>query len=102
MDRTLEVVLLPVRDVDRAVEFCRDQVGSRLDHRTTTEQMDIAQPTPSGSGCSIVVGDLPGRPRRPAAGRGARAQSRGRCSGRRPRVRAASAMSSTSPAVSRS
>ncbi|MUN63313.1 VOC family protein [Kocuria sediminis] len=59
MDWTLEVVLVPVRDVDRAVEFYRDQVGFRLDHHTTTEQMDIAQLTPPGSGCSIVVGNLP-------------------------------------------
>ncbi|MFC4903051.1 VOC family protein [Kocuria oceani] len=59
MDWTLEVVLVPVRDVDRAVEFYRDQVGFRLDHHTSTEQMDIAQLTPPGSGCSIVVGNLP-------------------------------------------
>jgi predicted enzyme related to lactoylglutathione lyase len=59
VDWTLEVVLVPVRDVDRAVEFYRDQVGFHLDHHTTTEQMDIAQLTPSGSGCSIVVGNLP-------------------------------------------
>lgn len=59
MDWTLEVVLLPVADVDRAIAFYRDGVGFRLDHRTTTEQMDIAQLTPPGSGCSIVVGDLP-------------------------------------------
>nr|WP_156269263.1 VOC family protein [Kocuria sediminis] len=59
VDWTLEVVLVPVRDVDRAVEFYRDQVGFRLDHHTTTEQMDIAQLTPPGSGCSIVVGNLP-------------------------------------------
>jgi predicted enzyme related to lactoylglutathione lyase len=59
VDWTLEVVLVPVRDVDRAVEFYRDQVGFRLDHHTTTERMDIAQLTPPGSGCSIVVGNLP-------------------------------------------
>ncbi|GAA1770759.1 VOC family protein [Kocuria aegyptia] len=59
MDWTLEVVLLPVADIDRAITFYRDGVGFRLDHRTATEQMDIAQLTPPGSGCSIVVGDLP-------------------------------------------
>ena len=59
MDWTLEVVLLPVADIDRAIAFYRDGVGFRLDHRTATEQMDIAQLTPPGSGCSIVVGDLP-------------------------------------------
>ncbi len=59
MDWTLEVVLLPVADIDRAIAFYRDGVGFRLDHRTATEQMDIAQLTPPGSGCSIVVGNLP-------------------------------------------
>lgn len=59
MDWTLEVVLLPVADIDRAIAFYRDGVGFHLDHRTATEQMDIAQLTPPGSGCSIVVGNLP-------------------------------------------
>lgn len=59
MDWTLEVVLLPVADIDRAIAFYRDGVGFRLDHRTATEQVDIAQLTPPGSGCSIVVGNLP-------------------------------------------
>ena len=59
MDWTLEVVILPVSDLDRAVAFYRDQVGFALDHRTTNEQMDVAQLTPRGSGCSIVVGSLP-------------------------------------------
>ena len=59
MDWTLEVVLLPVSDIDRSIAFYRDQVGFALDHDTRTEQMHIAQLTPAGSGCSIVVGDLP-------------------------------------------
>jgi len=59
MDWTLEVVVLPVSDIDRAVEFYRDKVGFNLDHDTRTEQMHLAQLTPPGSGCSIVVGDLP-------------------------------------------
>jgi predicted enzyme related to lactoylglutathione lyase len=59
MDWTLEVVLLPVSDIDRAIGFYRDQVGFDLDHHTVTEQMDVAQLTPGGSGCSIVVGNLP-------------------------------------------
>ena len=36
MDRTLEVVILPVSDIDRAVEFYRDKVGFDLDHDTRT------------------------------------------------------------------
>ena len=59
MDWTLEVVLLPVSDIDRAVAFYRDQVGFTLDHDTKTDQMHVVQLTPRGSGCSIVIGDLP-------------------------------------------
>ena len=59
MDWTLEVVLLPVADIDRAVAFYRDQVGFDLDHETTNEHMHVVQLTPRGSGCSIVIGDLP-------------------------------------------
>jgi predicted enzyme related to lactoylglutathione lyase len=59
MDWTLEVVVLPVSDIDRSIAFYRDQVGFDLDHDTQTEHMHVAQLTPPGSGCSIVVGDLP-------------------------------------------
>ena len=59
MDWTLEVVIVPVSDLDRAIAFYRDKVGFDLDHDTRTEHMHIAQLTPRGSGCSIVVGDLP-------------------------------------------
>src|SRR3954462_267254 len=59
MDWTLEVVILPVSDIDRAVAFYRDQVGFHLDHDTTNEFMHVVQLTPNGSGCSIVFGDLP-------------------------------------------
>lgn len=59
MDWTLEVVVLPVSDIDRAIEFYRDKVGFDLDHNTTNEHMHVAQLTPPGSGCSIVVGSLP-------------------------------------------
>ena len=59
MDWTLEVVIVPVSHLDRAIAFYRDQVGFDLDHRTTNEHMDVAQLTPRGSGCSIVIGTLP-------------------------------------------
>ena len=59
MDWTLEVVIVPVTDIDRAVAFYRDQVGFHLDHDTRNEHMHVVQLTPNGSGCSIVVGDLP-------------------------------------------
>jgi catechol 2,3-dioxygenase-like lactoylglutathione lyase family enzyme len=59
MDWTLEVVILPVSDIDAAIAFYRDKVGFELDHDTTNEHMHVAQLTPVGSGCSIVIGDLP-------------------------------------------
>lgn len=59
MDWTLEVVILPVSDIDRSVEFYRDKVGFHLDHDTKNEHMHVVQLTPDGSGCSIVFGDLP-------------------------------------------
>ena len=59
MDWTLEVVVLPVGDIDRAIAFYRDRVGFHLDHDTRNEFMHVAQLTPPGSGCSIVIGDLP-------------------------------------------
>jgi catechol 2,3-dioxygenase-like lactoylglutathione lyase family enzyme len=59
MDWTLEVVVLPVSDIDRSVAFYRDQIGFHLDHDTHNEHMHAVQLTPPGSGCSIVFGDLP-------------------------------------------
>jgi catechol 2,3-dioxygenase-like lactoylglutathione lyase family enzyme len=61
MDWTLEVVILPVSDIDRSVAFYRDKVGFELDHDTTNEHMHVVQLTPRGSGCSVVFGDLPGQ-----------------------------------------
>jgi catechol 2,3-dioxygenase-like lactoylglutathione lyase family enzyme len=60
MDWTLEVVVIPVSDIDRSIAFYRDQVGFALDHDTITPQMHVTQLTPVGSGCSIVFGDGPG------------------------------------------
>lgn len=59
MDWTLEVVVVPVSDINAAIGFYRDKVGFDLDHDTTNEYMHVAQMTPRGSGCSIVFGDLP-------------------------------------------
>ncbi|AJT41052.1 VOC family protein [Psychromicrobium lacuslunae] len=59
MDWTLEVIVVPVSDIDRAVAFYRDQLGFQLDHDTQNEHMHVVQLTPPGSGCSIVIGDLP-------------------------------------------
>ena len=59
MDWTLEVVVVPVSDLAASIAFYRDQVGFDLDHDTQNEHMHVAQLTPRGSGCSIVLGDLP-------------------------------------------
>ena len=59
MDWTLEVVVLPVTDIDRSLAFYRDHVGFHLDHDTGNEHMRVVQLTPPGSACSIVFGDLP-------------------------------------------
>jgi predicted enzyme related to lactoylglutathione lyase len=62
MDWTLEVVVVPVSDVDRAIAFYRDQVGFALDHDTRAGDQRFAQLTPSGSGCSIVLSEPPPMP----------------------------------------
>jgi catechol 2,3-dioxygenase-like lactoylglutathione lyase family enzyme len=61
MNWTLEVVLVPVSDVDRAKTFYAEQLGFNVDHDTkdaeVTDGKRIVQLTPPGSGCSIVVGE---------------------------------------------
>jgi predicted enzyme related to lactoylglutathione lyase len=53
----LEVVPVPVTDVDRAKAFYVDQVGFRADHdHQVTDQLRFVQLTPPGSACSIVIG----------------------------------------------
>jgi len=61
MDWTLEVVIVPVSDLAASIAFYRDRVGFDLDHETENEHMHVAQLTPRGSGCSIVMGNLPGQ-----------------------------------------
>jgi catechol 2,3-dioxygenase-like lactoylglutathione lyase family enzyme len=57
MNWTLEVVMVPVSDVDRAKAFYADQVGFQLDHDTSIGGGGrVVQLTPPGSGCSIVFG----------------------------------------------
>src|SRR5262245_41899254 len=57
MDWKLEVVIVPVADVERAKRFYSGQVGFVVDHDTRiSDEMRIVQLTPPGSGCSIVVG----------------------------------------------
>ena len=57
MDMKLEVVPVPVRDVDAAKDFYTRQVGFHLDHDAQpTENMRVVQMTPPGSACSVVIG----------------------------------------------
>jgi predicted enzyme related to lactoylglutathione lyase len=62
MDWTLEVVVVPVENVDRAIAFYRDQLGFHLDHDTRAGEQRYAQLTPPGSGCSIVLSEPPPMP----------------------------------------
>src|SRR5258705_6177398 len=57
MDFKLELVLLPVSDVDRAKTFYTEKVGFNLDvdHRASDE-FRVVQMTPPGSACSITIG----------------------------------------------
>jgi catechol 2,3-dioxygenase-like lactoylglutathione lyase family enzyme len=54
----LEVVVVPVSDVDRAKAFYADQLGFNVDHDTVTNDFRVVQLTPPGSGCSIVIGTV--------------------------------------------
>ncbi|MEV4637122.1 VOC family protein [Actinoplanes sp. NPDC049548] len=57
MNWTLEVVIVPVSDIDRAKEFYADKLGFHVDHDVVMgEDARIVQLTPPGSGCSIVIG----------------------------------------------
>ena len=57
MDWKLEVVVVPVADVDRAKRFYAEQVGFVVDHDTRIgDDVRVVQLTPPGSACSIVIG----------------------------------------------
>jgi catechol 2,3-dioxygenase-like lactoylglutathione lyase family enzyme len=56
MDFKLELVPVPVSDIDRAKRFYQDQVGFRLNHDVRpSETVRVVQLTPPGSGCAIVL-----------------------------------------------
>ncbi len=58
MDYKLELVCVPVSDVDRAKEFYVERVGFVADHdQRVNESLRFVQLTPPGSGCSICIGD---------------------------------------------
>ena len=57
LEMKLEVVPIPVSDVDAAKAFYTEQVGFNLDHDIRpNERMRIVQMTPPGSACSVVIG----------------------------------------------
>ena len=57
MDWKLELVAVPVTDVDRAKAFYVDQVGFNADHdHQVSDEMRFVQLTPPGSLCSIAIG----------------------------------------------
>jgi catechol 2,3-dioxygenase-like lactoylglutathione lyase family enzyme len=56
MDFLLEVVQVPVSDVDRAKAFYTEKAGFDLDHDNWHGEARVVQLTPRGSGCSIVFG----------------------------------------------
>ena len=57
MDMQLELVPVPVTDVDRAKAFYVEQVGFKADHdHRVSDTLRFVQLTPPGSACSIVIG----------------------------------------------
>jgi catechol 2,3-dioxygenase-like lactoylglutathione lyase family enzyme len=58
MDLKLELVAVPVSDVDRAKAFYTEQAGFNADHdHRVSDELRFVQLTPPGSACSIAIGD---------------------------------------------
>lgn len=57
MDFKLELVAIPVTDVDRAKTFYTERAGFNADHdHQVSDELRFVQLTPPGSGCSISIG----------------------------------------------
>jgi catechol 2,3-dioxygenase-like lactoylglutathione lyase family enzyme len=57
MDWRLELVSVPVSDVDRAKDFYTNKIGFNADHdHQVTDELRFVQLTPPGSACSIAIG----------------------------------------------
>jgi catechol 2,3-dioxygenase-like lactoylglutathione lyase family enzyme len=57
MEWKLELVMIPVSDVDRAKKFYTEKAGFHADHdHTISESLRFVQLTPPGSACSIALG----------------------------------------------
>lgn len=71
MNWTLEVVVVPVSDIDRAKSFYADKLGFIVDHDTkVSDAVRVVQLTPRGSGCSVVIGKGIGSDMRPGSLKG--------------------------------
>jgi len=58
MDWKIELIFVPVSDVDRAKEFYVDKVGFHLDYdQRVSDELRFVQLTPPGSACSIAFGE---------------------------------------------
>src|SRR5436309_10860022 len=58
MDWKLELIAIPVSDVDRAKAFYVEQAGFNADHdHTVSDEIRFVQLTPPGSACSIALGN---------------------------------------------
>ncbi|WP_243061682.1 glyoxalase superfamily protein [Humibacter sp. RRB41] len=57
MDFKIELIFVPVSDVDRAKHFYADQLGFNVDYdQTVSDEIRFVQITPPGSACSIAFG----------------------------------------------
>jgi catechol 2,3-dioxygenase-like lactoylglutathione lyase family enzyme len=71
MNWTLEVVVVPVSDVERSKAFYADQLGFHVDHDTViSDDVRLVQLTPPGSGCSIVISKGLGHEMKPGSLKG--------------------------------
>ncbi len=58
MDWKIELVMIPVSDVDRAKAFYTDKLGFNADHdHRVSDEIRFVQLTPPGSACSIAIGE---------------------------------------------
>lgn len=58
MDWKIELIMIPVTDVDRAKAFYADKLGFNVDHdHRVSDELRFVQLTPPGSACSIAIGE---------------------------------------------
>jgi catechol 2,3-dioxygenase-like lactoylglutathione lyase family enzyme len=71
MDWKIELIFVPVTDVDRAKAFYVDQVGFPVDYdQRVSDELRFVQLTPPGSACSIAFGEGLGVDMQPGSQRG--------------------------------